>query len=157
MNQTGLYESLKVIFVVGTGRSGTTVLARLLGEHPCISVAPTETRIITDPDGLLALKRAFVDDWSPWNVDVAITRFKRLMSSFAQSYLGAYPGYSIDKLFGPDKVGSIVTEFLDKLCEFRFRGAWVGQTNILEKGFLRFVPGWRQSSPLMNKIIITAH
>jgi hypothetical protein len=43
------------IFVGGTGRSGTTVTAKLLGAHPACYVIPIEVRFITDPGGLCDL------------------------------------------------------------------------------------------------------
>jgi Sulfotransferase family len=40
------------IFVGGTGRSGTTILARLIGRHPEHEVIPVEARFHCSPDGL---------------------------------------------------------------------------------------------------------
>ncbi|MDP3971915.1 MAG: sulfotransferase [Candidatus Nanopelagicales bacterium] len=42
------------VFTGGTGRSGTTIVGRLLGQHPEIALTrPAELRFITDSDGLL--------------------------------------------------------------------------------------------------------
>lgn len=47
-------DGLNRVFVGGSGRSGTTVLGRLIGAHPlCWSVTPTEVRFLTDRGGLL--------------------------------------------------------------------------------------------------------
>jgi hypothetical protein len=40
------------IFIGGAGRSGTTLLYRLIGAHPDIYGFGFETRFLIDPDGL---------------------------------------------------------------------------------------------------------
>jgi hypothetical protein len=47
------------IFIGGTGRSGTTILARLLGEHPNIFMLRWETQLIVAEGGLIR----FLDDF----------------------------------------------------------------------------------------------
>ncbi len=49
------------VFIGGTGRSGTTVLARLLGQHPRIFVYRWETQLIAAPGGLIDLLRNLHD------------------------------------------------------------------------------------------------
>jgi hypothetical protein len=49
------------VFVGGTGRSGTTVTARLLGAHPACHEIPIEVRFITDPGGLRDLAEGRTD------------------------------------------------------------------------------------------------
>lgn len=84
------------IFVGGTGRSGTTILARLLGKHPDYTIIPVEARFHCDPNGLPAVLdgvqtpeefvRRVVDQW--WveklaefvdrdALDAALARFVR--------------------------------------------------------------------------------
>jgi hypothetical protein len=43
------------VFVGGTGRSGTTIVAKLLGSHPAYEMIPTEVRFIGDRGGLCDL------------------------------------------------------------------------------------------------------
>lgn len=68
------------IFIGGTGRSGTTVLGRILSKHKDIFVFPFETRFIVDPDGLLSLALSLSDYWDRYGADLAIKRFRKLMS-----------------------------------------------------------------------------
>jgi hypothetical protein len=43
------------LFVGGTGRSGTTILAKILGAHPAYHMIPLETRFIAEHGGLVDL------------------------------------------------------------------------------------------------------
>lgn len=52
------------LFIVGTGRSGTTVLARLLGLHPAIYAIKWESQFLVAPGGLLDLFFETKDE--PW-------------------------------------------------------------------------------------------
>ncbi len=45
----------KPVFIGGTGRSGTTIVARLLGAHPAYHAIPIEVRFLVDPGGLCDL------------------------------------------------------------------------------------------------------
>ena len=46
---------LPPLFVGGTGRSGTTIVAKVLGAHPGYYMIPFETRFLVDPGGLIDL------------------------------------------------------------------------------------------------------
>lgn len=46
---------MRALFIGGTGRSGTTVMGRLLGSHPDFAELPSETKFLTGPEGLCAL------------------------------------------------------------------------------------------------------
>jgi hypothetical protein len=67
------------IFIGGTGRSGTTILKRVLAQHPKIASIPVELRVIIDPRGILDLKLAITECWSPYNADFAIQSFREIM------------------------------------------------------------------------------
>jgi hypothetical protein len=78
-------KRLTPILIGGTGRSGTTILFRLLQSHPRVVKGPTELRIHIDPGGALDLVHALTDNWSPYQGDIAIQRFIRLMHDTADA------------------------------------------------------------------------
>ena len=43
----------KVIFIGGSGRSGTNILRKLLSKHSQVASLPFEHRFIIDPDGII--------------------------------------------------------------------------------------------------------
>ncbi len=55
MRRTLSSRRVQPIFVGGTGRSGTTVTALMLGAHPACHAIPVEVRFLTDPGGLCDL------------------------------------------------------------------------------------------------------
>jgi hypothetical protein len=74
-------ELLKPIFIGGTGRSGTTILKKVLKQHSDIVTIPKELRIVVDPDGILDLFNALTERWSVNRADVSIHRFEKLISN----------------------------------------------------------------------------
>lgn len=67
------------IFIGGTGRSGTSILKRVMKQHSQISAIHNELRVLIDPDGALDLVSALVGRWSPNRADTAIRRFENLL------------------------------------------------------------------------------
>ena len=95
----GAFDFSDVILVGGTGRSGTTIMGKLLSRHPAVGLAkPSEIRILTYGNGLLDLhlrnrvgryKHLMVTD------NLHLTRFKyRLFNDWweRESKLGGKAG-----------------------------------------------------------------
>ncbi|MBN1566182.1 MAG: sulfotransferase [Anaerolineae bacterium] len=72
---------IRPIFVVGTGRSGTTILARWLGYHPGIAHFPNETKFF--PDYFKWLKTVVETD------DMVIEIARNFLSTFLGDYLAS--------------------------------------------------------------------
>jgi omega-hydroxy-beta-dihydromenaquinone-9 sulfotransferase len=68
------------IFVAGTGRSGTSQLADILGEHPRIHRVPMETHFIVDPGGLRDLADALTIRYDPYVGDDALRRLSDILT-----------------------------------------------------------------------------
>lgn len=107
----------KQIFIIGTGRTGSTVLRRILGGHSRIYAFPTELRFLSDNDGLFDLLTHLSEQWNPFNASLAIHRFRQLLldrlwkrsacqrakSSFYVRGLGGSP-----QRYGAVDLGSII-------------------------------------------------
>lgn len=134
----GSSSKTKIIFIGGVGRSGTTPVAAALGQHPEVYAFPKELRFITDPDGLISLKNALVDNWSFFHADFAVERFQRLMDHLSTKYRGKYPTNGL-KEFVPDGVyRRWVENYVSSLTRMHFKSAWVGRANLFQKALLYF-------------------
>ncbi|MFJ8580100.1 sulfotransferase family protein [Micromonospora sp. NPDC093277] len=68
------------IFVAGTGRSGTSRIADIIGEHPLIHRIPMETRFLVDPGGLRDLADALTDRYDPTVGEDALHRLSDFLT-----------------------------------------------------------------------------
>jgi hypothetical protein len=121
------------VFVGGTGRSGTSILGRMLGRHSEIYSFPKELRFITDPDGLISLKSALVDNWSFFQSDIAMERFMLLMETIKGKSFNKYPFLSLSEFAGDDYVDEWLELFTDEFVEFKFKSNWIARTNFVRK------------------------
>ncbi|NPA75592.1 MAG: sulfotransferase [Euryarchaeota archaeon] len=78
---------MRPVFIGGTGRSGTTVLGRILSLHHDIFTIPFETRFIVDPYGLNDLFYSLTEGWDQYHGHEAVTRFSELMDELYPSRL----------------------------------------------------------------------
>jgi hypothetical protein len=138
---------LKPIFIGGTGRSGTTILKRVLSRHSKVICLRDELRVLVDPDGALDLISALTDHWSPYKADLAIHNFQRIMRACARSkttsfvylekvektiarkmglaprkYLGA--GFGVH--FGYANYHHRLSQLIHDLSYYAARGNWAG-------------------------------
>lgn len=68
-----------IIFIGGSGRSGTNITKELLGRHPQVATLPFEYRFIIDPDGLVDFYRSYPAAWTPYLADRRLKRLERLL------------------------------------------------------------------------------
>ena len=119
------------IFVGGTGRSGTTILYKLLRSHPFIHAFRTELRFITDDSGLLPLIDALSTNYTQVRARESLHRFERLMTyDLKTPDRTPYKKYNLNGILGFD-CSQEVDDLLKKLTVGRFEGE-VGQRNYEE-------------------------
>lgn len=135
------------IFIGGTGRSGTTILKRILTCHSKICSLKDELSIIIHPDGVLDLVNALSDRWSPYAADTALHKFKDLMltaaganSIFMANFnkaikvvfrkIGASPpryiGAGLKYYFKSDYYHQRLEKLLSDISYHTTRGSWAG-------------------------------
>jgi len=133
------------IFIGGTGRCGTTILAKMLGRHSQIYQFPFEIRFMVDPDGMIDLINALSSNWSPYIGAKAVFRFKEILYNigkqenftkkllrrvkehiFKKSSYSKYVRLPLGNLVGEKKYFDIVNNFLNKLIDKEFKGFWIG-------------------------------
>jgi hypothetical protein len=68
------------VFVAGTGRSGTSRIADIIGEHPQIHRIPMETRFLVDPGGLRDLADALTGRYDPIVGEDALLRLSDFLT-----------------------------------------------------------------------------
>jgi hypothetical protein len=136
------------IFIGGTGRSGTTILKRVLGRHPAVYAIPLESRFLVDTDGLLDLVDALSLRWRAANTDKALRRFESLMRRLRRVHPSwrvmhflqratrrdasvllspaPYAQHDLGRHLGLEHYDRTVARFLEQIEGFRFRGRWPG-------------------------------
>jgi len=77
----------KMVFIGGTGRSGTSILKDVLASHPDAASLPFEYRFIIDPDGIVDFYASFSAIWSPYIADRKLKRLAGLLHTLADEPL----------------------------------------------------------------------
>jgi omega-hydroxy-beta-dihydromenaquinone-9 sulfotransferase len=109
-------SDLSPIFVAGTGRSGTSQLADILGEHPRIHRIPIETRFIPDPGGLRDLADALTIRYDPIAGEDALRRLSDLLTVRLPGRRDRDRGHTVPEAIGErhywDAVGRLWPELV---------------------------------------------
>lgn len=123
----------KNIWVGGTGRSGTTLLYKLLRDHDDVFAFKDEMRFIVDSYGLKDLVDNLTHNFSTGRSKEAWLDFKELMLVKLDSrYSSPYAGFQFSSVFG-DEYRDIINDFLDGLT----RGSYSGNDYQSRVSFVR--------------------
>lgn len=135
---------MKPVFIGGTGRSGTSILKKLLLHHPqIVGIVEGELRVLVDPGGALDLIEALTRDWTPQKGDYAIQAFQSMMAdagakstSLGVAFrkfllrLGASPrrygGLDLASQFGRAFYETRLHQLIGELTYHISPGRWVG-------------------------------
>ncbi|MBN2406653.1 MAG: sulfotransferase [Elusimicrobia bacterium] len=121
------------IIIGGFGASGSGALYDFMKEIDICHPVGTELRIFTDPDGIMSLESALIDNWSPYQSDVAIKRFRKLVINLCKKGLfHIFPYFRVNynkQIIGD--FGKISRNYADSLVLFRYRGIWYGSDDFL--------------------------
>lgn len=117
------------VFVGGTGRSGTTQLAAVLGQHPRVWSLAQESRFLVDPGGLEDLVPALTDRYTPFHATDALDRLRGLLTSkVTGADEGAFADWDLPALLGGERYHAWAEALLAELTWYRYAaGGAVGR------------------------------
>ena len=75
--------STGVVFISGSGRSGTNITKEILSRHSFVASLPFEHRFTIDPRGIVEYYRN-IDNWSPYMVDYRLKELGQFLLSLAE-------------------------------------------------------------------------
>jgi hypothetical protein len=137
---------MKFVDISGFGHSGKGVITDLLKEFKGYNLPNPnfEFNLLRVQGGLIDLKFALVDNWSPIRSDSAIRRFSRLVNKIGPRANILNPkslfisnGMNYDKIFN-EQFSNISYKYLDSLIDFQFEGEWPYQI-LDEPSFVQFI------------------
>lgn len=110
------------IFVGGTGRSGTSQIATIIGQHPSVWRAPDETRFLVDPGGLEEVVRSLSTGYTPFHAIDSLSRFRTMLTEnlAGRPVSGALCFRDHRSLFGAQRYADWVEQFLAELTWYSF-------------------------------------
>jgi omega-hydroxy-beta-dihydromenaquinone-9 sulfotransferase len=112
------------IFVGGSGRSGTSFVARRIGQSEEIARVPYETRFLTDNRGMIDLYNSLTGSFSIDMARSSIREFKELMMELDSPFFSPYVGYRLSRLIeNRNKYIELLENFLGEVSHGQFY-AW---------------------------------
>jgi len=136
---------VRLTFIGGTGRSGTSITRKLLGCSEDVATLPFEHRILIDPDGPIEFFEALDKYRDPYKMDLAIHRmfnhlnaldsssiFKSLTDNVLKRNaflsnrfnLSRYSGWKLSDTFR--NYPAAVKKFQSRLELLTYKGRWAG-------------------------------
>jgi hypothetical protein len=112
------------IFIGGSGRSGTTQLAAVIGQHPQVWSCPLESRFIVDPGGLEDLTHALTTAYTPFHGTDALSRLRMLLAErLTGAEVSVFAAWDMPAVVGPDRYWAWANEFCGDLTWYSYAEA----------------------------------
>ena len=126
---------MKICFIGGTGRCGTSILRTILSRHSSVATLPIEHRLMVDPDGIFDFYRSYTTGWSPYYADEKLTRLTNFLKDLSSTS-------SVHKIF----------RYLFKV--FRVAGISITPKKYLDVELSRFIPNYSDHvRTLLNELV----
>jgi hypothetical protein len=108
-------------FVAGTGRSGTSQMRQVLGEHPEVHALLWEARFVVDPGGFEDLVRALTTAYTPYHADDALRRLAWLLTERLTGQTAeAFRGWGLAEELGAEHYRRAVDRLWERLVWYDF-------------------------------------
>ncbi len=152
-------ESKPVIFLSGSGRSGTNITKAIFNKHSEVATLPFEYRFSIDPKGVVDFYNSYSSNWSPYMVSTQLKELEAYLYSLAKknsfkAWLSGilkskfdrgrlispfpYSGWELEKCM-PGFEG-FVDELIAQLVPFKYRANWPGEKGLQYKNELYYGP-----------------
>lgn len=120
------------IFIGGTGRSGTTILSKILQGNGQIGRLPFELRIHVDPYGLYDLYRNLTIDWDVFRGSVYSSKFSKFYRRITRFSFHSYHNVSLT-VESKRYYSEAFEDFFSNLGIKREKRLWIGNSPFTSK------------------------
>ena len=149
---------LRLVFIGGTGRSGTSITREMLGLAKGVATLPFEHRMLIDPDGPIDFLQLLSSYQDPFKIDVSLKRvFAHLRALDRNNYflsvadglvratglkrstitLSKYSGWRLSNTFRNYR--DAVDQFERELEKSKYIASWVGSPSYKIKSEMRYI------------------
>ena len=117
-------SKINFVCIAGFGYSGSGAVVDILIEFEKYYVFPKEFRLIKDPDGIIDLDNALIQNWQELSCDVAISRFIDLVNICARKQrIFSGVGYNYDGIFNKSFI-NLCNNYVNSLVDIKWKGDW---------------------------------
>lgn len=139
-------KKINILFIGGTGRSGTNITKEIIGKHPEVATLPFEYRFSIDPFGLIDTYSSLKNNWSPYVAHAKVSQMKKILGDVGKRKWINFLAGKVCKMIDP--TGKRITpppyfewemikcfpnykihieQLIDDLIDFKYEGYWPGE------------------------------